>query len=114
MTTDPLVVTRIVALGGAPTDVEIATVASALAALPGMHAVQVGHGGRRVKVSYDLRRLRLDDVEKTAAAAGGVPARGLFAALWRNWAAFTEENKLACVRAEVRPCCSRPPDGEHH
>ena len=108
MTTDPLVVTHTIALGGA----DAAAVVAALAATPGVHdAHAVGHG-RQVKVSYDLRHVRLDDVEKTAAAAGAALARGVLAALWRNWAAFTEDNKLASVRAEVRHCCSQPPDGK--
>ncbi len=109
MTTDPLVVTHTIALG-APTPAAVAAVVAALAATPGVHDAHAASGGLRVKVCYDLRHLRLDDVAAAIRAAGATPAGGLLAGLWRRWASFTENNMLASVRAEVRPCCNLPPD----
>lgn len=101
MTTEALVVTRSFPLHGD------GAAATALRGLPGVEAVQPASGGRRLRISYDLRRIGFAEVER---ALGG-PAGGLAASVRRGWAVFTERNILASARAEARPCCSRPPDG---
>ena len=104
MTNEPLMVTRRLVLA----DAEAA--AGVLGATKGIALVQAEPGGRTLKVSYDLRQMRLTGIEQALAAAGVAPSRGIVAAIGRMLARFTEDNRLANASAEPH-CCCKPPKG---
>lgn len=107
MTTDPLVVTHILSLEGATPE----RVVAVLAATQRIKDVLPKAAGRFL-VTYDLRELRLDGVEKVAAQAGAKPSAGIINTLRRQWIRFTDDNLAANISAPVSPCCNRPPDGK--
>jgi hypothetical protein len=104
MTSDPLVVSHTLSLSAQ----DIGPVVAALEAEPGIADVHADKGGH-LTVTYDLRHLRLDDIETIAAKAGATPAGGLFNSLRRGWIKFTDDNIASNVSAPVSPCCNRPP-----
>ncbi len=97
----PLLVTRTVALA-APAG----PVAGRLAGVAGIAEVEAQ--GRRLRVRYDLRRLRFDDVLALLAAAGGPAAGGLMHRLRLGWVRFNEANRLDQADI-VHQCCGKPP-----
>ncbi|MDO8608700.1 MAG: hypothetical protein Q7R40_19385 [Phaeospirillum sp.] len=109
MTGAPLVVSHTLRLRGAAAE----SVVTALRNRPGVRALDLTDDGRSMEIVYDLRHLRIDDVEAALAMAGAGPAHGLLQWLRRGWTRFTEENILASVSAPVSPCCSRPPGIQH-
>ncbi len=66
-------------------------------------------GGRRLAVTYDLRRIDRGGVEAALAAAGLVLADGPWVRLRRRWTAFREGN-LRAQASIVHRCCSDPPE----
>jgi hypothetical protein len=82
---------------------------STVAALVGTAGVSdVQPRGRRLRVRYDLRCLRYDDIQRLASAAGLSPANGILCRLYRYWARFNEANLLDQANL-VHHCCGTPP-----
>ncbi|KAF0224643.1 MAG: hypothetical protein FD176_825 [Rhodospirillaceae bacterium] len=108
MTTDSLIVTHTIALNGAAAEAVVA----ALTAKPGVKGVRAEANRDRFEVTYDLRHLRLDDVEQAAVAVGAIPAKGILNTIRRGWIRFTDENIFSSVSAPAAPCCNRPPGGK--
>jgi hypothetical protein len=108
MTTDSLIVTHTIALNGAAAEALVA----ALTAKPGVKSVRAEANGDRFEVTYDLRHLRLDDVEQAAVAVGATPPKGVLTMIRRRWIRFTDENLFSSVSAPAAPCCNRPPGGK--
>jgi len=111
MTTDPLIVTHTVR-------VPVAAVESALAALmpkPGIEEVHAEPDGRRVMVTYDLDRVRFDEIERALTPAGAKPSGGPVNFLRRRWVRFTENNLLSSAHAATHTWYESPPeDGRPH
>lgn len=108
MTTDALIVTHTIPLNGAAAEAVIV----ALTAKPGVKSVCAEANGDRFEVTYDLRHLRLDDVEQAAVAVGAKPPKGVLNTIRRNWIRFSDENLFSSVSAPAAPCCNRPPGGK--
>jgi len=82
-----------------------------LSALGGM--VEVQRQGQGLVVRYDLRRLRLHQIE-TACASAGQPLRGGWYGWLRGFWRFGEQNELSNgAQAGAGPCCNRPPTKLH-
>ncbi len=105
MTTDPLIITHTVPLRGA----DATSVVAALTAAPGVRHIAADAEGRHVHITYDLRHLRGDDIEKAIDGAGARPATGPLTSLRRSWRRFTEGNILASVSRPYSSCCNKPP-----
>lgn len=108
MTRAPLIVTHSLSFNGI--GIEAAT--AALAVLGGGADIDAGSRGTRLIIHYDLHRLRLDDIEKAMAEAGGRPAGGIFEKIRRSWMRFTDENRLSNAEVPSHGCCNRPPGGK--
>ena len=108
MNETPVAVTRTFSLA-APAG----AAARALADDPAVSEVRVESGGRRLRVTYDLRHLRFEDVERRLEELGAPAATGLAAGLRRNWAHFQETNLIDQANI-VHQCCSNPPTKGQH
>ncbi len=62
----------------------------------------------KVLVEYDLRHVRLEDLEKLIVDAGYRPGGGLASRMGRGILRFTEATELDNLRAAPSPCCSDP------
>lgn len=104
MTPGSLTVTRSIPLTTSAKDA-----VALLAGAPGVSSVEVT-GNRRLRVSYDPRHIRFDDVERILDDGGAMPAGGIFHSLARSWARFTEANLVDQSRI-AHQCCNIPPTG---
>jgi hypothetical protein len=95
MTTNPLTVTHTVPLP----IITIDAVLSTLGSKAGIRAVRVDHDGQRLSVTYDIDRIRFDDIERALIPAGAKPPGGPLNYMHRRWVRFTENNLLASTRA---------------
>ncbi len=84
--------------------------AAAIGAMPGVLEAVTSGEGRRMTVTYDLRRVGGEDIERRLDEVGARPAPGPLETLRRRFARFTEANLLDQSRLEHH-CCSQPPDG---
>lgn len=103
MTHDPLTVTRTIRLARPDNGNAELALATTLGVL-GVTATE----GRRLKVTYDLRRLRLEDVLRVMTGCGTSPSSSPLTRL-RLWLAGFEEDNLLDQAKLVHHCCSVPP-----
>lgn len=104
MTHDPLTVTRTIRLARPDNgDAELA-----LATTPGVLGITATEDHCRLKVTYDLRRLQLEDVLKVATGCGAPPSSS-WPTRFRLWLAGFEEDNLLDQAKLVHHCCSVPP-----
>lgn len=106
MTDGSLTVTRCIRL-----KTSASTAAELLTGTPGIEAV-VPIGGRRLEVVYDLRHVRLDDVERRLVEGGAMLANTPWHSLRKSWLRFTEANLVDQSRI-VHHCCNTPPTGKN-
>jgi hypothetical protein len=66
-------------------------------------------GERRIRISYDLHLLQLDDAELILAEAGVRSEKGFFGILHQSWVRFTEGNTLQHSKI-VHQYCNKPPE----
>ncbi|MCR6628920.1 MAG: hypothetical protein NVV74_02035 [Magnetospirillum sp.] len=97
-------VTRTLALALPADDVQI----SRLAATEGVLAVLPSPDGRRLKVTYDVRGMVMDALEKVVVSLGLKPSGGMVARLSRAWAGFQDDNLRSQAKL-VHNCCNVPP-----
>jgi copper chaperone CopZ len=83
-------------------------IAEALSALNGVTHVQSDWRNNTVTVTYDLFRVKVQDVEKMFYEIGYPPDSGFFQRKKRDWLHFTEKNELDNLKY-VGHCCSKPP-----
>lgn len=101
---DPLIVTRIIRLATPDNgDAELA-----LATTPGVLGVTSIHDCRHLKVTYDLRRLHLEDVLKAMTGSGAALSSAPLAR-FRLWLAGFQEDNLLDQANLVHHCCNLPP-----
>ena len=78
-----------------------------LATFLGVKAVElIGPG--KLRIEYDLAKLRFGQIEDNIHALGFTLSAGLLARWKRSWIAFTEENEYNNMMAKPAPCCSNP------
>jgi|GEM_PF-3013374 len=82
-----------------------------LEAFSGVGAVMTAPESGRVRVTYDLAKVRLVELEEALRAAGFAPAGGWWPRLKRAWTGFVEENVGGSDYAGGS-CCGTPPDEE--
>ena len=85
-------------------------IAEALPALGGVSHVQSDWQSGEVTVTYDLYRLRIQEVEKLLSEIGYPPDAVFFQRKKRDWLHFTEKNEYDSLK-HVGHCCSKPPVG---
>ncbi len=79
-----------------------------LEALTGTGSVTADWRKNRVTVTYDLTRVRFQEVEKLLADIGYPPDDGFIQRKKRQWLHFTEQNQVDHLK-HVPHCCSKPP-----
>jgi len=104
MAHDPLLRTRILALGAAADS----TILARIAAIPGVAAAQSDGDGRRLTLSYDIQRATLGELEPLLRAAGLVLSRRRLHRWSRAWAAFQDDNIRSNARLRHQCCCTPP------
>lgn len=78
-----------------------------VATFPGVKEVElVGPG--KLRLQYDLAKLRFAQIEDNINALGFTLSDGLLARWRRSWIAFMEENEYNNMMAKPAPCCSNP------
>lgn len=85
-------------------------IVDALSGLGGMRQVQPEWRKNRVTVTYDLRRVRIQEVEIVLEEIGYRPDPQFFHRAKRDWTHFTEKNERDNLK-HIAPCCSKPPVG---
>ncbi len=85
-------------------------ITDAVAGLDGIREVKPDWKRNSVTVTYDLYRVRAQEVEKILAEIGYPPDPGLFHRTKRDWLHFTEQNEVDNLK-HVAHCCSKPPAG---
>ncbi|MBF0164417.1 MAG: heavy-metal-associated domain-containing protein [Magnetococcales bacterium] len=79
-----------------------------LTALQGVLRVDADWHRSRVTVTYDLKQVRLEALEKLLTEIGFPPDPGLPHRLRRDWWRFVDQNTLDhCQHRSA--CCSKPP-----
>ncbi|MBF0214705.1 MAG: heavy-metal-associated domain-containing protein [Magnetococcales bacterium] len=79
-----------------------------LNALDGVQTVVIHWHRNRVIVTYDLRRVRIDALEKVLTEIGFPPDPGFFQRRRREWFRFVDQNILdACQHRGA--CCNKAP-----
>ncbi|MBF0417771.1 MAG: heavy-metal-associated domain-containing protein [Magnetococcales bacterium] len=79
-----------------------------LIAMKGVVRVDADWQRSRITVTYDLKQVRLEALEKVLTEIGFPPDPGLIHRLWRAWWRFVDQNTLD--HCEHRgACCSRSP-----
>ncbi len=87
-----------------------AIIADALKALDGVQAVNPDWRKNVVAVTYDLHKVRVQEVEKLLAEIGYPPDPDFLHRKKRDWLHFTEQNEADNLK-HVGHCCSKPPVG---
>ena len=78
-----------------------------LIALNGVERVAV-RPPDRLRVAYDLMKVRLVDTDRTLSRLGHPLAHGLLHRMWRGWIGYTEQNMRDHLRTPPQPCCANP------
>ncbi len=65
-------------------------------------------GPERLRIQYDLTKLRFGQIEENIRVSGFELADGFLARWKRSWIYFTEENEYNNMMAGPTPCCSNP------
>lgn len=78
-----------------------------LASLPGLKRVHYQQNGT-IELRYDLRRVRLEEVEKAIEGIGISLSDGLWSRMKRGLIHYSEQNELDNLTAPEAPCCSNP------
>ncbi|HVI50121.1 MAG TPA: hypothetical protein VM661_02820 [Candidatus Sulfotelmatobacter sp.] len=106
MSDDSLTVTRHIRLKTPAKEAE-----KAIVGLQGIAEAAVV-GETRLDVTYNLRQVRLDDIEQHLAQNGAVLSNSLWHSFRKSWLRFTEDNLVEQARF-VHQCCNTPPSGKH-
>ena len=85
-------------------------ITDAILAMTGIQDVQPDWRKNKVTLTYDLRTVRIQEVEKLLTEIGYPPDPGFFHRKKRDWIHFTEKNEVDNLR-HVAHCCSKPPVG---
>ncbi len=78
--------------------------------IDGVLKVKASAKSGKVKVSYDLRFVRLAALEAALAELGYPLARGFLADTLRDWGRFTEQNRIDAMKVDPH-CCNKDPTG---
>lgn len=83
-------------------------ITDAVATLAGVQAVKPNWRKSLLSVTYDLQKVRIQEVEKILTEIGYPPDSGFFHRTKRGWLHFTERNERDNLK-HVGHCCSKPP-----
>lgn len=81
---------------------------NSLAGLPGVSKIAANHRRGRVKITYDLGKTRLSDIERRLAELGYPLAETWMARIRHSWNRLSEQN-ISDGMAHVPHCCNKPP-----
>ena len=109
-THDPHPVTRTLTVSGMVCEGCARIVVEGVEGLTGAGSVAADWRRNRVTVTYDLKRVRIQEVEKLLADIGYPPAQGFFQRQRRRLLHFAEQNERDNLK-HVGHCCSKPPPG---
>lgn len=110
---DPLLKKRDFALAATAGGSSIQAIEDTLKAKDGVTVAQIDTRRAVLRLEYDLRKVRFEDLEKRAQKAG-LRFSGRFWQRWkRGMAKFTEQNELDSLNAPVSSCCEDPREKAH-
>ncbi len=105
---DPIVKKRKFGLGKIPEAADIRRMEASLRRMNGVMAAEVDPKRSTLRLEYDLRQVRFEDIEKAIERSGLELSRKRFQRWKRGMAKFTEQNELDNLNAPASSCCKDP------
>jgi len=105
---DPIVKKRKFGLGKIPGAADIRRMEASLRGMNGVMAAEVDPKRSTLRLEYDLRQVRFEDIEKAIERSGLKLSRKRFQRWKRGMAKFTEQNELDNLNAPASSCCELP------
>jgi copper chaperone CopZ len=105
---DPLLKKRKFDIENIPEDLGIRRIEESLRGSKGVMTADIDTKRSVIRLEYDLRQVKFENIEKLIEKSGLTFSRKLFQRWKRGMAKFTEQNELDNLNAPASSCCKDP------
>ena len=105
---DPIIKKRKFGLDKIPEGVDMRGIEETFGGINGIMTAEIDPKSSLLRLEYDLRQVRFEDIEKAIEKSGLKLSQKRFQRWKRRMAKFTEQNELDNLNAPVSSCCELP------